>query len=204
MNLALRALFAVAVFLVSPVFAQIDSGDVEVLHPNLRVAVPNLAAITTAHESSQSVAKAALAIVLSGSRVKCEPGSQLETVGDANAGSSLRTLASRLSGTSCMTESGLRWVSSTFTPNGAIQGDSVIASLIENKPLLVEWKGELYVLYSVVYDEHLHSEGSRVNVIRQLLLIDPRYSEGRRLVEFVREKDNLAEIAGLASIDMRP
>ncbi len=58
----------------------------------------------------------------------------------------------------------------------------------------------LYVLYGVVYDEHLYSSGRQDNIVRDLLLIDPRYSSERRFVQFQRAKDNFAEIEGIASI----
>ena len=38
------------------------------------------------------------------------------------------------------------------------------------------------------------------NMVRDLLLIDPRYSGERRFVQFQRVKDNFAEIEGIASI----
>jgi hypothetical protein len=101
-----------------------------------------------------------------------------------NAGSSLRALVNKLSGTSCATNGHTLRVTATFTPNGAIQGNSIIASIKGSEPLLVEWKGALYVLYGVVYDEHLHYSGRQDNVIRELLLIDPRYSDKRRFVAF--------------------
>jgi hypothetical protein len=183
-----------------PLAAQNDIGDAEVVHPYQRVTVPNLAVVTATDASSPAVAKAALAIVLSGSKVKCGPESQLESVVEANAGSPLRTLASKISGAVCATNGRTLHVKATFTPNSAIQGDSLIASVIEGKPLLVEWKGALYVLYGVVYDEHLYFSGRHDNVIRKLLLVNPRYPAKRRLNAFVRQKDNLAEIEGVASI----
>lgn len=93
-------------------------------------------------------------------------------------------------------------VKANFVPNGAIQGNSIIASMKESKPLLFEWKGALYVLYGVVYDEHLHYSGRQDNVIRQFLLIDPRYSDKRRLVSFEREQDNFAEVEGVAGVSV--
>jgi hypothetical protein len=201
-RLALRISSAIMLLLALPLAAQNDIPGAEVVHPYQRVTVPNLAVVAATDTSSPAVAKAALAIVLSGSKVKCGPDSQLESAVEANAGSPLRTLASEISGASCATNGRTLHVTATFTPNGAIQGDSLIASVIEGKPLLFEWKGALYVLYGVVYDEHLYPRGRHDNVIRRLLLIDPRYPDRRRLKAFVREKDNLAEIGGVASVSV--
>lgn len=189
----------VALFLCAPAAAQ-EITSAEVDHPNQRVTVSNLAVVKAADASSPAVAKAAFAIVLSGLKVKCDAASQLEGVLEGATGPSLHALASRISGASCATNGQTRRVTATFTPNGAIQADNVIAPLVEGKPLLVEWKNALYVLYGVVYDEHLFSNGSRTNVIRELLLIDPRYSDQRRLAAFERDKDNFAEVEGIASV----
>lgn len=189
-------------FLALPLAAQDMPGDVEVVRPNQRVTLPNLPPVTAADASSPAVAKAALAIVLSGLKVKCGPGSQLESVVEATAGPSLRSLAGRISRASCVDNGQLLRVAATFVPSGAIQADSLIASVIGGKPLLVEWKKALFVLNGVVYDEHRHSDGHRDNVIRELLLIDPRYSDERRFVAFVREKDNFAEVEGIASLSV--
>jgi hypothetical protein len=196
-----RACFAILLFIGSSLAAQ-DIPGAEVVHPNQRVNVPNLAVVTATDASSPAVARAALAIVLSSSKAKCDPDSQLDAAVDANTGSSLRTLATKISGASCAVNGRTLRVTASFVPNGAIQGDSFIASVIEGKPLLVEWKGALYVLYGVVYDEHLHYSGRRDNVIRELLLIDPRYSGKRRLVAFVRDKDDFAEVVGVASVSV--
>jgi hypothetical protein len=201
-SLAVTILLFIALSLGS--LAAQDIPDAEVVHPYQRVTVPNLAVVTATDTSSPAVAKAALAIVLSGSKLKCGPDSQLESVVEANAGSPLRTLASKISGASCATNGRTLHVTATFTPNGAIQGDSLIASVIEGKPLLVEWKGALYVLYGVVYDEHLYPSGRHDNVIRKLLLIDPRYSDKRRFVAFERDKDNFGQLEGVASVGVTP
>ncbi len=188
-------------FLGSQVAAQTDAGTAVAVHPNQRITVPNLSTVSSTNDGG--VARAAVAIVLSGSKVKCDPGSPLEVVLDATAGSSLQAMAGKLAGTSCITNGRAQRVSATFTPNSAIQSDSVIASIMQGRPLLMSWKRTLYVLYGVVYDEHLYSNGSRTNAIRQLLLIDPRYSDQRRFVAFARDKDNFADVEGIAGLSIQ-
>ncbi len=58
--------------------------------------------------------------------------------------------------------------------------------------------------YGVVYDEHLHASGRRDNVIRELLLIDPRYSDRRGFVAFDREHDDFAQVEGIAAVSATP
>jgi hypothetical protein len=71
---------------------------------------------------------------------------------------------------------------------------------MHQRPLLMEWNGNLYVIHGVVYDEHLHNSGKRENVIRQLLLIDPRYAYERRFVSFDRQADDFSQVEGIAEI----
>jgi hypothetical protein len=80
------------------------------------------------------------------------------------------------------------------------QGNDIIVSLRQDRLMLLEWRSILYVLYGVVYDEHLYSSGRQDNIVREFLLIDARYSDKRRLIAFERDKDHFAEVAGIASI----
>lgn len=95
-----------------------------------------------------------------------------------------------------------RHLTTSFTPNAAIKANSIIASVMARQPLLLEWRGEVYVLYGVLYDEHLYDTGAQDNVIRELLLNDPRHSDDRRFLTFEREKDNFAEVSGIAAISV--
>jgi hypothetical protein len=178
--------------------------DPEVVHPNIRVTVPNLLAAKSRDETSGAVAKAAMVTVLSASSVNCDRASQINAVLEANGGAPLQTLAEKLAGTSCMTNGTTTHLSAQFTPSGSIQADGIIAPLLRGKPLLIRWNGMLFVLHGVVYDEHLHNSGKRENVIRQLLLIDPRHSDERRYISFDRQRDDLSQVEGIAEIRFVP
>ncbi len=188
-----------------PAIAQdLPTPDPEVVHPNLRVALNNMPSVKVSDQSGLTVAKTAVAMVLGATKVNCDPGSQLNTVLEANAGAPLQTVAAKLSGASCMTNGKIVHVSAAFTPNGSIQADGIIAPLLHQKPLLIRWNDALYVLYGVIYDEHLHNSGKRENVIRQLLLIDLRYADQRRFVAFDRQKNDFAQVEGIAEIHVVP
>lgn len=202
-------LFALLFFIGSHVAAQEGyvpppESDSEIaVRPNQSLTIPNPPLITASSNGQTEVAKAALAIVLNGSNARCEPGSQIHPVVEAYADSPLEVLSNKLEGTSCLTHGVVQHVNALFTPNRAIQADSFIIPVIKRKLLLLKWKGAFYVLYGVVYDEHIYQSGRRDNVIRELLLIDPRYSGRQRLVAFEREKDNLADIEGVTSVSIR-
>jgi hypothetical protein len=107
-----------------------------------------------------------------------------------------------ISGSNCTMSGRTGRVKSAFIPNGGIRANELITSMIQGKPLLIRWKSTLYVLYGVVYDQHLKGSGNQDNVIRELQLIDPRYSRTRRFVTFVRDKDNFEQVEGIASVSM--
>ena len=199
---ASRSLLAFGFLLVSFLVAQDLPVDPEVVHPFQRITVPNLTNVTAPNSSEPAVAKAGLAIILSASKLKCDPDSQVESVADSIAGESLKTLVTKISGASCLVDGRMLRVAASFVPNGMIQANTIVASIKENKPLLIEWKGALYVLYGVVYDEHLHNSGRQDNVIRELLLIDPRHSDKRRFITFKRDRDDFGAVEGVASISV--
>lgn len=174
--------------------------DPEVVHPNVRVSISNMPVVKISDQSSVAVAKAAVAMVLGATKVNCDPASQLNTILEANAEARLQTVAAKLSGASCMANGRIVHLSASFTPSESIQSDGIIAPLLHGKPLLIRWNDALYVLYGVIYDEHVHNSGKRDNVIRRLLLLDPRYADERRFVSFDREKDDFAQVEGFAEI----
>jgi hypothetical protein len=179
--------------------AQTDP-DVETVHPNLLVQVQGLPSVVTKDTNASSIAKAAVSLVLSGSKLSCAPDSEVDKVIEANAGSPLSTLIGKISGTACTSSGQIHKVVATYFSNGEIHGDALIQSVMQGKPLVLEKQDGVYVLYGVIYDEHLHSSGRRDNVIRELLLIDPRYPDKRRLTSFVRGRDDFTDITGVASV----
>jgi hypothetical protein len=88
-----------------------------------------------------------------------------------------------------------------FIPNSGIRGDDLIAALIRHTPLLVQYKSSVLVLYGAIFDEHLRSDGSRDNVVRKLLMLDPRHQDRGRWVSFLRDKDDWNQVAGVVSIE---
>ncbi len=192
---------AIVAFLLAPAFAQEPVPDPEVVHPKLRVSVSDLSTVKASDTSDAAAAKAAVAIVLSAANKTCDPASQILAVLEANASSRLEELSKKLSSASCLTKSGTVHVNARFMPNISIQADDIIASIRNGSLQLMRWNGVLYVLHGVVYDEHLHNSGKRENVIRQLLLIDPRFSGERRFIAFDREKDDFSQVEGISSLD---
>ena len=83
-----------------------------------------------------------------------------------------------------------------YTVGAPANLDSIILSLRSSRPALLVWKGHAYVLYGVVYDEYVSPTGHRIFDIRELKLVDPFYDDDRRLVSFVKDRDDPADIGG--------
>ena len=83
--------------------------------------------------------------------------------------------------------------------------DSIILSLRRGQPALLAWKDHAYVIYGLVYDEYVSPTGHRIFDIREIKLIDPFYAEdARRLVSFVKDRDNPADINGTLEVTATP
>ena len=92
-----------------------------------------------------------------------------------------------------------------YTVGAPANLDSIILSLRSRRPVLLVWKGHAYVLYGVVYDEYVSPTGHRIFDIRELKLVDPFYDDDeRRLVSFVRDRDDVADIGGTFEVSMTP
>jgi hypothetical protein len=175
--------------------------DSEVVHPNQRATVDKLPHLVAEGSGTSAAAKTLVDIVL-GVKTRCDSGSQVESAIESVSGDSLRGLINKIDGTTCSNSGQLHKVNASFTPNGAIKANDVIVSLLQGKPLLMGWKNVSYVLYGVVYDQHLFYSGRQDNVIREFLLIDPRYGDKRRTVTFVVAGNDFGEVEGIASISV--
>ena len=194
--------FRVWVLFASPVYCQ-DAVPAEVVHPNQRVEVSNLAPLST--PEGTSTAQVGMQIVLAAQNVHCDKRSEAEAAAQTVTNNSLKDLVRRVSGANCVTERGPLKLAATFVPNSAIQGDDLIAALMHHKPQLIQYRGAVMVLYGVIFDEHLRSDGSRTNIVRTFLMLDPRYQDARRWVVFVRDKDAFSQVDGVGSIEpMQP
>ena len=84
---------------------------------------------------------------------------------------------------------------------GASRGGEVVKL---QHPLLIDWNGHLYVLYGAVFDEYVYSNSTTQHVLKTLSLIDTRYSDSRRNVEFNRETDDWSKVQGVLWITFAP
>ena len=91
-----------------------------------------------------------------------------------------------------------------YTPGAPANLDSVILGLRNGHPALLVWRGHAYVIYGVVYDEYVSPTGHRLFDIREIKLVDPFFADDGRLVSFLKDRDDPAEIGGTLEISATP
>lgn len=170
-----------------------------VFHPNQEVHVANLPALTAISANKSAVLAAALETILQDKAVCCGKNSALEdTV--LSPPPSLKDLGAKLQGKHVLSDGRSVMVSAEFVPQSSITPDLMISVLRDQHPLLIQWKSHFYVLYGAIFDETVYADGQRQFAVRKLLLLDPRFSDQRREVEFNRQTDDWAKVEGLLTL----
>lgn len=178
-------------------FAQDAPGYV--FHPNQDVRVTHLPTITAQAANRAAVLAAALETILQDKAVCCGKNSALEdTV--LSTPLPLRELSAKLQGKHVLSDGRSVMVSADYVPQGSITPDLMISSLMDQHAMLINWGSHFYVLYGAIFDETVYADGQRQFAIRKLLLLDPRFSDQRRDVEFNRENDDWGKVEGLLTL----
>ncbi len=180
------------------------------VHPNQEVRIAALPSTVAASTSKSDVLVASVATAVMERDVCCGRNSALEdqiVAASASTGKiSLRELGERLRGKHYLDNGASIFVADQYWPAAPIEQNSVkpgdiISSLMAQRPLLMNWDGQLYVLYGVVFDECTDSNtGYDFPSIRTLLLIDTRFSGRRRYVSFNRQTDDWGKVTGVLAL----
>jgi hypothetical protein len=142
---------------------------------------------------------AALTIAVMDPDVCCGRNSALEDQA-ASAGTSLKELGEKLRGKHYL-DGGLPFsVADQFWSGASVNAENIVSSLIEQHPLLMQWNDHVFVVYGAEFDEYKSSTGSSMHVIRKLLLVDTRFSDGRRCISFNRQTDDWSKVTGLLAL----
>ena len=168
-----------------------------VLHPNQEVRVRQLPSLMAHSEDPSDVLLTSLDTVFHDREVCCGKDSALEDQATRVDPLSLKDIASRLQGRHLLSDGRPIAVSADFWP--ASSGDAgyrIVSALTDKHALLMVWNSHLYVLYGVLYDQRLYSDGTSMSVIKKLYLLDTRFSDARRNVVFDRETDDWGKVQG--------
>jgi hypothetical protein len=187
-------------------FAQVqENGNaVSLLNQEVRVAnLPSLLAPST-HRSAALATE--LEIVLHDKALCCGRDSALEDVAQyatLAAPVSLKELGSKLQGRHLLSDGRPIVVNAAYVPQTSVNSSLLVSTLQNQRAALIEWKSHAYVLYGATYDEYRDpATGERDYVIHKLLLLDPRFSDQRREIEFDRATDDWGTVQGLLTLSV--
>ncbi len=172
-----------------------------VFHPNQDVRVAHLPLLTAQSTNPSAVLAAALETIFRDQAVCCGKNSALEDTVLA-APPSLQELCAKLQGRHVLSDGRSVTVNAEYVPQSSITPDLMISALIDQRPLLIKWKSRFYVLYGAIFDETVYSSGQRQFAVHKLLLLDPRFSDRRRDVEFNRDRDDWGKVEGLLTLSL--
>ena len=127
----------------------------------------SLPTITASSSGDHAMLVASLATVIMQSDVCCDRDSALEAqIPSGNP--SLRDLGEKLRGKHYLGTGLTIEVDDQYWSGAAVNVEDIIAALIGQRPLLLDWNGHLYVLSGVVFDEYVYSNGTTQHILKTL------------------------------------
>jgi hypothetical protein len=164
--------------------------------------LPKLMARTS---EASDVLMTSLDTILHDREVCCGKDSALEdSVQRADPGS-LQDIAAKLKGRHLLSDGRPIMVTAQYIAPEAIYGYGLIETLQQKHAMLMMWKSHLYVLYGVKYvEDYDPNTGTGTDNVAKLLLIDARYSDARRNVEFDRQTDDWSKVQGVVWVAFAP
>jgi hypothetical protein len=166
------------------------------LLPNQEVRVHDLPSLTAPSKDTTAVLATALEITFHDKALCCGKDSALEDAVLADP-RSLQELGARLQGKHFLNDGQPIVVNVEYLPHASVTPGRIIGALLGQHAPLVEWKSHVYVLYGAIFDETSCYGAPEGYSIHKLLLLDPRFSEGRREVVFDRETDDWEKVTGM-------
>ena len=173
--------------------------------PNQEIRVRQLPSLKARSDDPSDVLLTALDILFHDQDICCGKGSALEDSARSADPSSLKDIAAKLQGRHLLSDGRPIMVTVELVPTTA--GDvsyHIVGILADDRPMLMLWNSHLYILRGVIFDQTFYSDGSSINRIHKLLLLDPRYSDSRREVVFDRDNDDWNNVQGLLLVDAKP
>lgn len=178
-------------------YSQTDLGPSYRFLPSKQIRVTNLRLQNASTNSATDVLSAALSTIFNDPQVCCGKDSALgEVVLSADSGS-IEDLARALQGRHMLGDGLPIFVNSLFLQPASAKPQQILAPLLENKPLLIEWNSCFYVVQGAVFSERDYENGSREYMLRQLLLLDTRYTDRRAQVSFRADSNSWRDVQGI-------
>lgn len=87
------------------------------------------------------------------------------------------------------------------TPGAPTDVSYFVSQLQQGQTAMILWRGKVYVLQAIEYDEYIYPNGQRMFGARKLTLVDPLTE---RAEIFDRTKDDPSEIGGVFEVKVGP
>jgi hypothetical protein len=167
-------------------------------HPNQEIRVHPLPMLRARSDNLSDVLLTSLDTLFHDRTICCGRDSALEDAAQSADPLSLKNILSKLQGRHLLSDGrSIRVTAELWTPS---QGDisyQIVSALINQHAMLMVWGSHLYVLDGAIFDQTAYSDGTSMNVIHKLLLLDTRFSDSRREVVFNRDTDDLGKVQGM-------
>jgi hypothetical protein len=162
------------------------------------VRVSDLPILLAKSKDRTDVLKTSLDTIFHDHGVCCGKDSALEDSVERADPTSLQDIASRLQGRHLLEDGRPIMVTAQYIAPEAINGELLIGALRKNHALLMLWNSHLYVLDGVSYIRYYDAQdGTTDNEILKLFLVDTRYADARRNVQFDRQTDDWTKVQGM-------
>jgi hypothetical protein len=169
------------------------------------VRVSNLPTLMARSHDPSDVLLTSLDTILRDREVCCGKDSALEDSAQRADPASPQDVAAKLQGRHLLSDGRPIAVTATYIAPNAINANLLIETLRQQHAMLLFWKSRLYVLYGATYMEEFDPNSGIISYnILTLLLIDSRYSDSRRNVEFNRETDDWTKVQGVLWVAAAP
>jgi hypothetical protein len=173
-------------------------------YPNREIRVSGLRALMARSHEPSDVLLTSLDTVLHDRSVCCGPDSALGDSAEKANPLSLKDVVSKLQGRHLLSDGRPIMVTAEYFEPAAINSGTLIGTLRDKHALLLQWNSHVYVCYGVIYDELYDENGGLQYSIRNLLLLDTRYSDSRREVIFNRQTDDWSKVQGMLRVTVAP
>ncbi len=191
--------------LVSLAYRQDVPSSSPAVKPNQEIRVAHLPRLAARSPDPSYVLLTSLDIIFHDHGVCCAKDSALGDSAAAADPSSVKDIIAKLRGRHLFSDGRPVMISVLdLAPQATRNPGTVVRALTNKRAMLLMWNSHLYVLYGALFDEAQYADGSLVESINQLFLLDPRYSDSRREVPFKREKDDWNQVEGLLLLSVSP
>ena len=185
--------------LVGLLVASSSTINAQVLNTDQEIHVSGLPSLLSRTHDLSDVLPTSIDTILHDPSICCGKDSALEDSVAAADPLSLKDVSGKLQGRHLLSDGRPIQVTADFWPSAEVNSGQIIGALADKNALLMSWNSHLYVVHGAIYqwiwvggDE----TGSKMTTLHKLLLLDTRYSDERRHIEFNRETDDLTNVQG--------